>query len=169
VEQILNKLCDVLSDELERQETVLAICMKKHEAIKAMDRAALEARTEALENVVKETMNAEMDRHRVLREVVKAVGLPNEKHTLSELINAVENPWKDRLAHMQHCLKSTIEDTQRVTRAYSRDLRRYRQLAARQMVNLGIVPDEVKIGAYTQSGCNVQGKGAISAVMNQRG
>ena len=169
MEKTLDILCDVLDDELERQETVLAVCRKKQAAIRAMDIAALEVRTEALESIVRETINAEHDRHKVLRDVVDALGLPAEKHTLSELINAIDEPWKGRLRLIQQRLRDTIMETRRVTRAYSRDLRRYRKLSTDRMQSLGFPHNDALAGGYNASGNAPLSRGASPAMVNQKG
>ncbi|HPX40089.1 MAG TPA: hypothetical protein PLF51_06605, partial [Candidatus Hydrogenedentes bacterium] len=67
---LLDRLCDALDAELLRQETVLAICRRKRDAIRALDVAPLEAHTAALEAVLRETFEAEAERHGLFREAL---------------------------------------------------------------------------------------------------
>ena len=169
MEKLLDKLCDTLDAELVRQETILAICRKKRDAIRAFDVETLDARTTALEAVVRETLEAEADRHSVMREVVSKLGLPEEGETLSGLIEVVPEPWKGRLQHFQRQLNETLEATQTVTRAYTRELRQYLHLTGRQFARFGFDSDERKAGLYGPHGWRPGMRGISSALVDQRG
>ena len=166
---LLDRLCDVLDEELVRQETVLAICRGKHDAIRSFDVEALEARTAALDSVLRETFEAETERHGILREAIDHLGLPQEDETLTGLIGAVQEPWKSRLQHFQRRLKETLGATQAVTRAYTRELRHCMKLSGRQFVHLGLASEDRKAGIYGPGGDRPRALGASSALVNQKG
>ncbi len=166
---LLDRLCDVLDEELVRQETVLAICRSKHDAIRSFDVEALEARTGALESVLQETFEAETERHGMLRQAIDELGLPQEEETLTDLIGTVQEPWKSRLEHFQRRLKETLETTQAVTRAYTRELRQHMQLSGNQFVRLGLASEDRKAGIYGPGGDRPGALGASSALVDQRG
>jgi hypothetical protein len=169
MDKLLDRLCDTLDAELVRQETILTICRKKSDAIRALDMEALEARTAALETVLHETFEAESERHGVMREVVARFGLPEEGETLSGLIEVVPEPWKSRLQHFQRQLKETLDATQAVTRAYARECRQYLQLTGRQFARFGFDSDERKAGLYGPQGMRPGVRGVSSALVDQRG
>ncbi len=166
---LLDRLCDALDDELLRQETLLAICRKKREAIRALDVGPLEAHTAALETVLRETFEAEDTRHRLLHEAVERMGLPPEKHTLSQLIAVLPEPWKSRLDYFQCQLRKTLETTQAVTRAYSRELRHYLRLTQTQFARLGLESKEQKAGLYGPRAWKPEMTSVSSALVDQRG
>lgn len=169
VNKLLDRLCEALDAELVRQETILTICRKKQDAIRALDIEALEARTAALECVLRETLEAEAERHHALREAVDRLGLPEEDMTLSRLIEAVSEPWKSRLSHFQRRLRETLEATQAVTRAYARDLRQYLHLSACQFAQFGMTSGERKAGLYGPRGQRPGPMAVSSALVDQRG
>ena len=71
MEKVLDELCEVLQDELERQENVLAVCRAQGQAARARDVAYLEAKAAALCSLIRETVNAEQERLRLVRAVVE--------------------------------------------------------------------------------------------------
>lgn len=166
---LLDRLCEILDAELVRQETILSICRKKRDAIRAVDVEALEARTAALEAVVRESFEAEAERHRTFRLVVQQLGLPEQEETLTSLIEAIPEPWKSRLRHFQHQLKKTLEATQTVTRAYASELRYYLHLCGQHFSQLGLDSQESKAGLYDPKGWRPEPMGVSSTLVNQRG
>lgn len=166
---LLDKLCEILDAELVRQETILSICRKKRDAIRAVDVEALEARTAALEAVLRESIEAETERHRTLRLVVQQLGLPEEGETLSSLIRAVPEPWKSRLHHFQHKLRETLQATRLVTRAYASELRYHLHLCGQHVAHLGLDSRESKVGLYDTRGGRPERMGVSSMLVNQRG
>lgn len=166
---LLDRLCDALDAELLRQETVLAICRRKRDAIRALDVAPLEAHTAALEAVLRETFEAEAERHGLFREALAQLALPQDRQTLSQLIDAVSEPWKSRLSHFQRQLKKTLEATQSVTRAYARDLRHYLRLTRGQCARLGLESGERKAGLYGPRGFRPATAAVSSSLVDQRG
>ncbi|MBM3290178.1 MAG: hypothetical protein FJY92_08515, partial [Candidatus Hydrogenedentes bacterium] len=66
---LLEKLCSGLDDEIERQETVLAVCRAQIDAIGARDLNAFEARTAALDVLVRDAAHAQAARAGVIAKV----------------------------------------------------------------------------------------------------
>lgn len=115
-EALLERLCRLFDDELERQENVLALCRAQGEAVRAHDVEAMEGRTRALVVLVEDAKKAERERIEILRRVVEVTGLPEDRQTLSDLISAVPGPWNDRMAEFQSRIRRTLGDTRAVAR-----------------------------------------------------
>ena len=111
VAKALYELCDVFDEELRCQEDVLAVCRAQETAVLEHDTEAVNARTRALELLVEEAARAEMRRHRLLRPLVKELGLPFEHQTLSHLIEVVNAPWKSRMREFQARLRTVTDQT----------------------------------------------------------
>jgi hypothetical protein len=123
LEEHLNKLCDLMEEELERQENVLAITLAQGKAARAHDIEYLEAKTAALTCVLEEGVRAESERLAVLRTVVDAFGLREEEQTLSGLISATPSPWSQRLAHFQVRMQEVLAQTRQAVRDNNRIMR----------------------------------------------
>lgn len=121
---LLNTLCDVLDEELRRQESVLAACRAQRGAVAAHDVDGLDVNTEALGALVRDVRDAEAGRLEVLRAVVDEYGLPREQQTLTELIRVVPEPWRTRLAGFQKSLRNILGETRRLIHENSRTIRR---------------------------------------------
>ncbi|HQE83314.1 MAG TPA: flagellar export chaperone FlgN [Candidatus Hydrogenedentes bacterium] len=169
VDNLLDRLCDILDAELVRQETILAICRKKRDALRVADIQALEARTAALEAVLRESFEAEAERHHLLHALTLQMGLPQDAVTLTRLVEAVPEPWKSRLKHFQRQLKKTLETTQSVTRGYVRELRHRLQVCGQNFARLGFDSKEGKSGLYDSQGWRPETPGISPALVNQRG
>ena len=124
MELLLERLCDLLDDELERQENVLALCIAQGKAAREHDHEYLEARTVALGELIEETVRAEAARFDLVGQIVEAYELPIEEQTLSHLIKAAPKPWSLRLRELQHRLRAVLAETQQAVRANSRVMRR---------------------------------------------
>jgi hypothetical protein len=124
VNDLLEKLCGDLEDEIERQEIFLAICRSQLDAIGARDLNAFEARTSALDILVREAAHAQAARAGVIAKVAVQLDLPPAKRTLGGLIESVPAPWSARLRDIQERLLRAIEATRRIVRLNSRTIRR---------------------------------------------
>lgn len=119
----LDTLCDLLDDELERQENVLAITEAQGQAARAHDVEHLEAKTAALTACIDEGVQAEIKRLETLRVIVDTLGLPEEQQTLTHLIGAVSDPWSRRLAEFQARMQEIIAQTRGAVRENNRVMR----------------------------------------------
>lgn len=168
MDKALKRLCDLLDEELERQENILVVCRRKHEAIRSMDVPTLETRTKALEVLARETMDAEPERRRALEEAAHLAGLARRGCTLSALAEAVPAPWAARLRMFQRQLKETLDQTRAVAREYARDLRRAKRIADQHIAHMTGEPAPHK-GLYGATGALPPRRGATMALVDQRG
>jgi len=119
----LEKLCALLDDELERQELMVALLQSQHDAILARDVDYLNTKTRAMEAVLKESAEAEKERHTVLRVIVDHYTLSVERQTLTELIRVTPDPFSRRLKDTQRRIQETMADAKRLTQENHRLLR----------------------------------------------
>jgi hypothetical protein len=92
-------------------------------AILANDAANIDAKTAALEILIREAAQAEAERHRVLRKVVEHFDLPPERQTMTELVAVAPEPWRSRLAESQTRIRNTVSRTRAYVRTNRRVLR----------------------------------------------
>jgi FlgN protein len=168
LEEQLDRLCNLFEDELERQQTVLAVCRAKGAAVSANDVTTLEDRTAALELLIQETVGAEAERHEVLREIVKDLRLPAEGLSLTDLIALVRDPWQHRMAEFQQRIRETIRETQEVVEAYSRTLRHSARVN-QDCMNLLFRRQDLAPGHYDASGVEPHAGHAMPALVDQKG
>jgi flagellar biosynthesis/type III secretory pathway chaperone len=167
VEQTLDALCGHFDRELERQEIVLALVQAQRLAITAGDSEVLEARTQSLQHVIREAVDAESDRLALLQDTVAHFRLPVERQTLTHLIGEVPEPWKRRLQEFQTDLKQTLYQIRDVERGNARLLRRSMR---RLNGTLRILGDSFKPSdSYTASGSERGARPRGPLVMDQRG
>jgi hypothetical protein len=104
----LSALCELLDTELERQHDILATVKAQGLAARAQNLEELDKRTAALSLLMHESLRSEQERLRLLRPIVEQFGLKGADQTLSNLVAAVPDPWKTRLAEFQQALKRTV-------------------------------------------------------------
>lgn len=109
---LFDALCTILEDELERQETVLAVCRAQQAALANRDIEYLEAKTAALELLIEEAADAERDRQRVLGLLFNELGLPEEGRTLSALSAVAPAPYSTQLTELQARLQDVLAASQ---------------------------------------------------------
>ena len=166
VDSLLDELCALFDEELERQENVLAVCRGQAEAARAHDIPALEARTRALDVLMDEAVAAELRRNEVVRRIVGHTALPRERQTLSGLIAIAPKPWQSHMASFQNRLPEILAETRRTvaenTRFFSHSLRIFGGV-------LRGISGEPEIGTYD---CGGRGPGHAlphSTIVNARG
>jgi len=121
---MLDGLCDYFDDELERQQNVLVVCRAIGQAARSQDLEYLEAKTEALQVLLRQAMAAEQTRLALVGDVVGWYQLPAERQTLSGLIEEVPMPWQQRMREFQVLMRATLESTRRLVRENNLVLRR---------------------------------------------
>ncbi len=126
--ELFETLCDLLDDEVERQENVLTVCNAQREAVIARDLDAIAARTGALEVLIRDSIQAQTERHKILRPIVEHFGLEPEQQTMTHLIEVTPEPWKTRLADLQTRMRSTVEKTRLAVRANAKVARRSKRM-----------------------------------------
>ncbi len=104
-------LCDGLDAELERQETVLSLCLAQGKAARANDLDYLTAKIAALELLAGECAEAEKERVLRVEQLVRAAGLNLVQPNLSALSAAAPAPFQARLRELQPQLREVISAT----------------------------------------------------------
>ena len=144
---LLESLCALFDEELERQETLLALTKAQGEAAVARDTAALEARTAAIRSLVAEALRAEPVRLELVSAIVEAYALPEQQQTLSGLIAAAEEPWKSRLRWHQERFRAVLAETQASVRSNHRVITRLSRGATTLLRLFTGTPDSPCYGA----------------------
>lgn len=112
----LEELCDVFQDEVERQHAVLGLLQSQLDAARLHDAPALELKTKALNSLIMEAKTAETRRLGAVQELVARYAMPVERQTMTELIAAIPEPYKSRLAHLQRHLRAILLETKSLVR-----------------------------------------------------
>ncbi len=166
--ELLGALCNQFEEELERQENVLAVCIAQGQAARLHDLEYLEAKTAALNVLIRETAEAERTRMALVEQVVSACALPPGRQTLTELIAVSSEPWKSRLQHFQTRMRATLSETARVVRENNDLIRRSLNVVNQALQSLGqCIP--AAPNAYDVRGGEVSGHHSGPAFMDQRG
>jgi len=108
IEKTLATLCESLEAELERQENLLAVCRALSGVVCTHDIVGLEAKTAAIEVLIRDAIRAEPERRRLLKELVELLGLPLERQTLTDLIKTVAEPWASRMSDFQRRIRDVM-------------------------------------------------------------
>lgn len=166
--EVLDKLCAVFENELERQENVLRLSQSQEQALVLRDTELLSARTQALNLLLNEAALAEPERIRVAREAVELLALPETAQTLSGVVAAVPDPWRSRLADLQKRLQLVMTETAVVVRRNNRMLQ---PLLQKSNDTLALLFGAVNTGAsaYTMSGYHQSGATAGRRLLDQAG
>ncbi|MBN2307530.1 MAG: flagellar protein FlgN [Candidatus Hydrogenedentes bacterium] len=168
VYETLDTFCAVLDEELERQATVLAVSKAQREAITARDFESIEARTIALEALIREAVQSEAERQCVLRKVVEHFDLPDERHTMSDLIEVVPEPYQSRLRDLQSELRRVMAEAREVVRANRRILQQSLRVVE-QCVKALQQCDESVGARYDATGGERSRRSAGPALIDQKG
>ncbi len=123
-QDVLNDLIKVLDKELERQESLREACQNLKSAIRVRDLEQVQAGTQTIESLVRDTVRSEQDRLRIAKKAVDVLGIARDRATMSELVIAAPQPWSARLADLQERLRSVMTDTARFVRENSALLRK---------------------------------------------
>jgi hypothetical protein len=168
MEAIFEQLCEILEDELERQENVLAQCRAQQEAARMRDVAGLEARSSALQILFREATAAEPKRQQTVRQVAAELGLHEANPSLGVLVEASPEPWDGRLRHLQGRLRDTLQQSRNQARENAILFRRsLRTVTGCLQVFRLEAPNGA--GHYTQSGHESAGTQSPALLVNQRG
>lgn len=169
MEMLMNSLCDLLDDEVERQENVLAVCNAQREAVFARDLDALAARTSALEALIRESIQAQTKRIETLRPIVDHFGLEPERQTMTHLIEVSPEPWKSRLQDLQHRLRKTVERIRVAVRVNAKATRRSKKVTD-DLIRVLRQEHQHHQSGYSDSGAEETTQaGSRPVLMDQRG
>lgn len=164
----LEKLCQLLEDEIERQDTLLSVCRSQHEALLAQDLATLQARTDALEALIREAAQAHAVRSAVVRPILDRSGVTAANPCLSDLIGVAPPEWKPRLRDLQSRLKVSIATNRTVVRTNARMLRQSLNVTE-QLLDAFQACSEGLAGNYTEQGGGAAVRLIEPVVLDHRG
>jgi hypothetical protein len=160
------KLCDLLDDEAERQETLLALLQSQRHAIQQRDLSHLEAKSAAMRGLIQDSADAQTQRHQLLRELVDELTLSTEDQTLTELIKRAPEPLARRLGECQQRLRGVMAESKAVVRDNSRSLSRSLSIANRCLD--AVQGRTTERPAYNRAGQERRPDGS-AALLNQQG
>lgn len=129
----LEQLCTYFDAELARQRAVLEACRTQGEAMRSHDVPALETASQALLSLMKEALDAEKERLRLLHEVVNPLGLKAVRQTLTDLIAVSPEPWASQMRTFQLELREVLSATRKEVRQHAGFLRREGKILERSM------------------------------------
>ena len=165
---LLEGLCNLLDDELERQEAALGLCQAQREGIRSRDAVGLDANTAALNAVITESSRASQSRTQLLKKVAERCGLSPERPTVSALVDVVAEPWRTRLDELQERMRSVLAETRAVVRENAHLLRVSTGIIESALRAFdGLVRDEVE--KYTEHGGAARRETREPALLDQRG
>jgi len=168
IEDLLDHLCEHFDDELERQQNVLAVCRAMGQGARAQDHEYLEAKTAALHVLLRQAIAAEQVRLALVRAVVDHYALPADAQTLSGLIAAVPEPWRQRMQEFQVLMRATLETTRRLVRENNRVLRRSLYVVNQTLAAMALCEPGAG-GAYDGTGGEIVRVHSVPAMVDQRG
>lgn len=165
---MLDSLCDYFDEELERQQNVLVVCRAIGLAARSQDLEYLEAKTEALQLLLREAMESEETRLALVADVVDWYELPVEEQTLSSLIDVVPMPWEQRMREFQVLMRATLESTRRLVRENNQVLRRSMGVVNQTLSALALCQPESP-GHYNNQGDDASRLRSMPSLIDQRG
>lgn len=117
-------LCDGFETELERQETVLSLCIAQGQAARAHDLEYLEAKTAALSRLTIENAQAEPARQDLVRQLAEHYEFDAPNPPLSALIAVAPGSSAVRLRELQGRMQAVTSETRRTITENNRVIRR---------------------------------------------
>ena len=163
---LLDRLCVYFAEEIERQETVLALCLAQGDAARAMNVDLLEQRTEALAILIVEAATAEATRVEIFRGLTHRLAKDDQSWTLGELIALSPEPWSRRMAEFQARLNEVVAQSKRAVESNAAVMRRSLRITG-ESVDRVLGP--ASAAAYTEAGGIPQIERRSAAVLNMQG
>ncbi|MCX5771435.1 MAG: flagellar protein FlgN [Candidatus Hydrogenedentes bacterium] len=165
--RLFERLCEMLDDEVERQENVLAVCQAQSEAMKSNDLEYLEAKTASLVVLLQEAARATKERSAVMKTIAVEQGLNREGLFFSDMVAAAPESLRGRLAESHRRLRDALKKARPVALSNALSLR---QALRTMRVSLAAVTPESPSGAaYDSTGMHQPAKPGLVNVLNQRG
>jgi len=168
LDELLESLCEVLEDDLDRQEDLLALCKAQGRAALEHDIELMEARTEAINALLSDTVRAEKRRVELAGTVVEMLQLPADEQTLSGLIAAAHGPWNRRMAEFQERMRTVLGETREVVRVNNGIMRRSVKVVNEALNTLCHCAPAAQ-GIYDARGGEKTGAANVPALLDQRG
>ena len=163
----LDELCEILDEELERQENVMAVCRAQRVAAIRGNTAEIERNTEALGVLIREAKASEPARLSAVRQVVEEFALPVEQQTLSGLIGVAPEPWRKRLADFRFRLRRTVWASRQIVQQNARIIRG--SLRAVEHCLISLEQGAQMGGGYDDRGGNPSARSGWPVFMDQKG
>ena len=164
-ETTLAALCDLLEDEIERQQNALEIRLTMAQAIRTRDVAALDAMTRALTLIVRESAEAEKTRLKLAAPLVD-----KDAPVLSDIMAVASFPWKLRLYEYQQRLEQLFNEIMIVSKENEALLARAIGIVSDALSSLAHCQGGLFPGNYTADGRNgAQGSVANPVIMDNKG
>ncbi len=164
----MKRLCDMLDDEIERQQNVGSVCTAQHEALCARDIEAIDARNNALELLARDSESEAEARQGAVLRLSQDLGLTPERTRLRDLAAHAPEPWKSRLSERRTALQSVVLSNQRLVQR--------NELIARKSRKIASAWRETLFGQLSETGPAYRGDGhtpptvqGAPAMIDQRG
>ena len=169
MERLYKALGNVLEDEIERQENILAVCRAQGDAALARDTEALENHTTALMGLLQDAMRAEGLRRELSARLAEAQGRPNAPAmTLRDLAASAPPPWNDRFNFFRLRLREIMAETRSMVIDNAVLIRTALRIAGKSLQVLE--PEFAGMGpAYSAAGPEPVGAGGTAKYLDQRG
>jgi septal ring factor EnvC (AmiA/AmiB activator) len=167
VDAVFEKLCGLLEDELERQQTVCAVCEAQRLAVLENDIKAIQGHSNALESLIRESARAQSERQEALRRLYEALQLSGDPATLSPVVEASPEPWRSRLAYLRDRIHAVVADTRRSVRGNARTIRQSLRLT--QALLAAFRPSQTAPGAYSEHGSDTRDAAPAPMLLDSRG
>ncbi|GMU92051.1 MAG: hypothetical protein AMXMBFR4_11090 [Candidatus Hydrogenedentota bacterium] len=164
----LQRLCEQLEDEIERQENVQAVCRAQQEAVLSRDLPLMEARTEALGILLRECAQSQQERFSLVRALSSHYEIAASRCALSDLIDAAPDPWKSRLRGLQVRLRAVVAETRRAVRSNARAIRHSLGVTER-LLDLMTLSAADQARSYDERGDGPARRGQLPALIDQKG
>ena len=164
---LFERLCEMLDDEVERQENVLAVCQAQSEAVKTNGLEYLEAKTASLVVLIQEAAQASRERSGVMESIAAEHGLNRVGLIFSDVVAAAPEPLRGRLAESHRRLRAVLKQTRPVAISNASSLR---QALRGMRASLAVLGPEAPSGsAYDATGMHESAKPGLVNTMDQRG
>lgn len=167
---LFEKLSGLLEDELERQQTVCAVCEAQRLAVLENDIKTIQEQSNVLEALIRASAQAHPERQEALRRLYDALHLPGNPATLGPVIDASPEPWRSRLAYLRDRIHAVVADTRRSVRGNARTIRQSLRLT--QALLAAFQPSQpapAAAGAYSDRGSDARDSSPAPMLLDSRG
>ena len=164
---LFERLCEMMDDEVERQENVLAVCQAQSEAMKSNDLEFLEAKTASLVALIQEAAHATRERAVAIEAIAAEQGLNRERLFFSNVAAAAPELLRGRLTDSHRRLRTVLKETRPVALSNASSLRHALRAMKASLAVLG--PEAPSGSAYDATGMHQPAKPGLVNVLNQRG
>ena len=164
-EDKFSALCDLMSEELDRQELALRVCEAQNRALSARDVRALEQHTATLALLATEGTAINRKRASLVAEMTAAEGWEPQL-PLRELAERSPEPWRCRLLWYRDRLRRTAGLLHYAMRGNSLVLRGAMRATEGTLRDIGLIVDAA---GYTETGDECMAQCAAVGLLDQRG